>query len=555
MSLRSKISLWTVLLSIMPLLVLYWSLSEMLTSTRTLIAKEAGDYGERRAHLMNKKNQREFQDTLRENLESMATLWSELRKAELEPEQLTALFREAIKDKAALLFFFDKEGNFHEASNEEWVTTAARGQPVLEQELRRGYYLATTQIESDSYTMMLALPRAERTRTHSTARHFLDEFTADVEANVNAAISNLRLVAFSFFMALGLMGLVMSRWLTKIISKPVEELAAAMAEFDGTIPVPIASDRSDEIGLLINRFSEMTHKLVETSGQLERTDSALQAADRELMELNQNLEARIIERTAELEMALGKLRELDQHKDDFLGLVSHELKTPLTSIQASAEALLTEDLGISKEGKVRFLQIISREALRLTRLIDELLDLTGLEAKRLPFRFEETNLIELVKQTVEAHRLAIHQKGLSLEMNINEDERLGRAILDADRMIQIITNLLSNAIKYTERGRISVLLALVEIGSAPMAQLVVADTGVGIRPEDAHKVFDRFQQIEHLTMHSEGLGLGLPISKMLVESMGGDIHFASKPQQGTAFTVVLPLDARRSLAAQKIGEV
>lgn len=552
MSLRSKISLWTVFLSIVPLLMLYWTLSEMLTSTRTLIVKEAGDYSERRAHLINKKFERDLQDTLNDNLDSLTELWSKLRTADLvEPEQLASSFLEAMKGKAILLFFYDELDKSLGASHDEWVRAATQDLPLLETELRAGHYLVKASVEPDKYTMLLALPKTVEKETRAETRQFLDEFTGDVATNVNAAISNLRLVAFSFFMALGLMGLVMSRWLTKIISRPVEELASAMAEFDGTLPVPIASDRSDEIGLLINRFSEMTRKLVETSGQLERTDNALQAADRELVELNKNLETRIAERTAELEMALGKLREVDQQKDDFLGLVSHELKTPLTSIQASAEALLTEDLGISKEGKIRFMQIINKEAQRLTRLIDELLDLTGLEAKRLPIRFEKTNLIELAKHTIEAHRLAIRQKGLSLEVEINEDERLAHTVLDADRVIQIITNLLSNAIKYTERGRISVLLDLVEVGAAPMAQLVVADTGIGIHPADAHKVFDRFQQIEHLTMHSEGLGLGLPISKMLVESMGGDIHFASKPQQGTAFTVVLPLDARRTMAEMK----
>jgi len=223
-------------------------------------------------------------------------------------------------------------------------------------------------------------------------------------------------------------------------------------------------------------------------------------------------------------------------------LVSHELKTPLTSISASAEALLSKDLKLPDADREQLLAIVRYEADRLSRLINILLDMTRLEAGRMIFNYRITNLAALVRQNAEAYRLAIEQKGLKLEVEIASDPRLRRALVDADRVIQALTNLLSNSIKFTERGRITVSLNIKEIGAAPFARLVVSDTGIGIRAEDAAKVFDRFQQIEKLDTHHEGLGLGMPLSKMLIEAMGGEIRFASLPNSGTAFTVTLPLD-------------
>jgi signal transduction histidine kinase len=285
---------------------------------------------------------------------------------------------------------------------------------------------------------------------------------------------------------------------------------------------------------------------------LETKQAALEKADQELMQLNLNLEKHIAERTADLQLAYAKLRELDKNKDDFLSLVSHELKTPLTSIAASAEALLSRDLPLTEEARARFLTIVRSEAQRLTRLIDDLLDMTSLEAGRIHFHLRPTDFHRLVQQTAEAYRLAIKRKDLAFDLNLSSDPRLRRVVLDADRVVQVVTNLLANAIKFTERGHVALSLDVVDgrRGDA-MARLQVADTGVGIRAEDEHKVFDRFQQIEKIDTHHEGLGLGMPISRMIVESLGGEINFESAPGRGTTFTVLLPLRGRLTLRAKK----
>lgn len=538
---RTRILLWTLFFSIMPLLAMYFLLGQVLDSTNILIVKDAADYTERKTLLL--------KSTLRNDLESALEYSSNLaainfrhflEKQKEDPESALKNMLGEVAATNIITLVFDAKGKL---IHEQEVDSTYKGKSlreVLDHLSGRNHISVATTLEPTDWKLVLSSPLGQAIPWEQAAIKFRDDFTQGVRAKVNQTTSWLDIFATVLLLGMGLVALVLSRWLTQTLSRPIERLVEAVEKFDGSKKVEITAERMDEIGLLTNKFSEMTEKLVTTRRELSQKQQALEKADYELMQVNLTLEQRIREQTKDLENSLNQLRELDKNKDEFLGLVSHELKTPLTSISASAEALLADDLPLGEDQSRRFIRIIQDEANRLGRLINNLLDMTRLEAGRLPFHYAVVDLGDVTKTICETHLAAIERKGLHLDLEIADDVRMQHAVIDCDRYVQILTNLISNAIKFTNRGRISVNVAILQIGQRPMIRLVAADTGIGIEPEDAPKVFDRFQQIEGLDTHHEGWGLGMPISKMLVTSMGGEIHFASKPKHGTAFTVTLP---------------
>lgn len=552
LQIRTRILGWTLLFSMAPLLAMYFVFSSMLHATQTLIVKDAGDYAQRKTQLLDAAVREDLDESLRTGIETLRLTWQRLydfNNGDL--DDTVRIFGELLRQSPTVVFLYDPEGRLLVSSTTEQGPEAPPDPERADDQLGRAYRTALVRLDPNGYILVLATPRQKSVAWHSASQRFGMDFTGSVKAKVSSVLSQVRLLALSFLVAMCFIALILSRWLTKNLTSPLVTLAEAIESFDGETAVHITAERHDEIGLLTERFADMTRKLVETRQQLGAKQDALERADQELMQLNLNLEQRITDRTAELSLALERLRELDMNKDDFLSLVSHELKTPLTSISASAEALMVEDLPLSAEGRRRFLHIIRTEASRLARLINDLLDLTGLESGRLQFHFRHTDLGKLVRNTVDNLRLTIEKKGLEIEIEISDDPRLGNTLLDPDRVVQVVTNLLSNAVKYTERGTISLSLNVTDSDTEPLIHMVVADTGIGIRPEDRHKVFDRFQQIERIDTHHEGFGLGMPISKMLVEGMGGDIRYASKAEHGTAFTVTLPFDAQAATIGQR----
>jgi len=544
LGIRNRVLLWTLFISVTPLIAMYLLLGQVLESTGILIVKDAGDYADRKTRLLNSALRSDLETTLQINADITEDMFHHIYNQSGQDADATLhKFLTIIETDLSKIFVFDENDRMLYRPPVDEMPLSIDNRNEIVAFLKLNNYLYTiVPLEPTSWQMLMAVPVITQNKWQSSAQRFKNDFTGDVKAKTDQALSWLYLSALSLLVGLGLTALLLSRWLTKTISTPIETLAEAVESFDGITPATVMPERRDEIGMLTEKFNEMTNKLIYARHELATKKDALEKADRELMNLNLTLENRINARTANLQEALMKLRELDRNKDEFLGLVSHELKTPLTSISASAEALLSKDLQLTPEGRERFLHIIQSETERLGRLINDLLDMTRLEAGRMPFHFKRTDMADLIRQTVESFQVPIERKGLKLDLEIDEDTRLKKVMLDSDRFVQVLTNLLSNALKYTNRGRISVNLNMVTTTQKPTIRLVVADTGIGIQADDASKVFDRFQQIERFDTHHEGWGLGMPISRMLVESMGGEIHFASKPDHGTAFTVTLPLD-------------
>jgi signal transduction histidine kinase len=215
-------------------------------------------------------------------------------------------------------------------------------------------------------------------------------------------------------------------------------------------------------------------------------------------------------------------------RDEFLGLAAHELKTPLTSVRVAAQVMAQ-----AGAFNPRLMEIIQREETRLERLVDDLLDAARLESGQVPLRRREVMLPPLLRTSVERAQLLSERHPIRLEAT--EPGRPGW--WDPDRVEQIVMNLLSNAVKYSPPDR-EIVVTLREEG--PAAEIAVRDHGQGIPPDALPHIFERFYRVDHGRTAPAGLGLGLAITRSLVEAHGGQIRVESAEGQGSTFTVVLP---------------
>ncbi|HOX05718.1 MAG TPA: PAS domain-containing sensor histidine kinase [Planctomycetota bacterium] len=248
-------------------------------------------------------------------------------------------------------------------------------------------------------------------------------------------------------------------------------------------------------------------------------------------------------RDMEVAREVQRLREVDAMKDDLLSLVSHELRTPLASIMAYAEALLMEGMVDTEVERREYLGVIRSEGERLGRLINDVLDLTKMQAGKMEYRLEEHDLHEVLSHAVSVERALVEKKGL--RVSLEPGAGIPRLRLDRDRVIQVVCNLLSNAVKFTDSGgsiTVSTALKPAEKAAPAAVEVRVRDTGIGIPPEQVHKVWSRFEQVENVRHHTGGTGLGMPICRQIIEEgHGGRIWLESKVGQGTTVIFTLPV--------------
>jgi signal transduction histidine kinase len=224
-------------------------------------------------------------------------------------------------------------------------------------------------------------------------------------------------------------------------------------------------------------------------------------------------------------------------RDEFLSVASHELKTPLTSLQLEVEGLMRRvrragHTPIAADSITARLESADAQAERLARLINQLLDVTRMTAGRLQLDLEEVDLAEVVRTVVAQSRQALDQAACALQVEAPEPVP-GR--WDRTRVEQLVTNLMGNACKYGAGHPIEVTVN----GSATEGQLVVRDQGIGIAPGDQARIFDRFERAAS-EREFGGLGLGLWICRSIAVALGGEISVVSAPGQGSTFTVRLP---------------
>ena len=240
--------------------------------------------------------------------------------------------------------------------------------------------------------------------------------------------------------------------------------------------------------------------------------------------------------TEELSAANERLKELDRLKDDFVSTVSHELRTPLTSIHAFSE-IVHDNPGLDEAERTRYLRIIIKETERLTRLINQILDTSKLESGKAQWHVSEFDLKEVIEDAALAMSPVFKESDIRLVTRLPANT--SRVSADLDRIIQVMLNLLSNALKFCERGKGTVEVSLTE--AADHVRIDVRDNGRGISAEDQRIVFDKFRQGgDALTDKPQGTGLGLHISRHIVERFGGRMWVTSVAGEGACFSFTLP---------------
>ena len=270
--------------------------------------------------------------------------------------------------------------------------------------------------------------------------------------------------------------------------------------------------------------------------------TARKRIEEELRETQANLERRVADRTAELAAAKDRAEAADRLKSSFLATMSHELRTPLNSIIGFTGILIQGLAGPLNPEQRKQLEMVRGSARHLLALINDVLDISKIEAGQLEVAREPVDLRASVEKVAALVKPLADKKGLALRVELAPE--IGTVQSDQRRVEQVLLNLLNNALKFTERGEIT-LSAQTVPGTAgdPHAtiRLSVADTGVGIKPEDLATLFQPFRQIDSgLARYHEGTGLGLAICRRLAELMGGKVHARSEWGKGSTFSFTLP---------------
>ena len=265
-----------------------------------------------------------------------------------------------------------------------------------------------------------------------------------------------------------------------------------------------------------------TSQVIEYSHRLEEKSAELEAATRELTAAN------------------ARLKELDRLKDEFVSTVSHELRTPLTSIRAFLE-ILHDDPELPVEDRQRFLKTVVGESERLTRLINDVLDLSRIEAGRMHWDMQDIDLVDVVNSATAAVTQLFAERDIALDTRLEEPALPLHA--DADRLVQVVINLLSNAGKFCESGTGRVIIDAAR--NDDIVTVTVTDNGPGIAPDELAHIFDRFHQISDAQRGKPaGSGLGLAICQRIVEHHGGTMQATSTLGQGASFRFDLPAGHR-----------
>jgi signal transduction histidine kinase len=263
--------------------------------------------------------------------------------------------------------------------------------------------------------------------------------------------------------------------------------------------------------------------------------SERQRAEQALDLMNRTLERRIQDRTSALQATVEQLQELNRLKSAFVGVVSHELRTPLTAMKAFTENLLDGIAGELSAKQHDYISRIRRNTDRLTRMINELMDLSKLEAGKVELRSQELSVAELFADLQDVFRPVAERQDIALNAILAHG--LPPVHGDRDKLYEVLANLLENALKFTPAGgRVEI---RTKVLNDEFLEVSVSDTGCGIPHEHLDRVFDKFYQVQSVSNHG-GAGLGLAIAKGLVELHGGVMAVTSAPGQGSQFSFTLP---------------
>jgi signal transduction histidine kinase len=286
---------------------------------------------------------------------------------------------------------------------------------------------------------------------------------------------------------------------------------------------------------------DLGHRIdLNTGDELETLGEEFNQMTARLQESHANLEEKVESRTHELAEALGQLEIASKHKSEFLANMSHELRTPLNAILGYTELILDKIYGDVPDKIKEVLERLEKNGRHLLGLINDVLDLSKIEAGQLTLSLNDYSMQEVVHTVVNSVESLASEKNLALRISVASDLTVGKG--DEQRIVQVFLNLVGNAIKFTEEGEVKV-----EVTSSNSKFLVaVSDTGPGLSEADQQRIFEEFHQADSSsTKKKGGTGLGLAISKKIVAMHGGRIWVESSPGQGSTFWFTLPVRVGR----------
>jgi signal transduction histidine kinase/DNA-binding response OmpR family regulator len=339
-------------------------------------------------------------------------------------------------------------------------------------------------------------------------------------------VAALVAVALSSYMSRGLVAL--------------EEGASAIGA--GELGKLIAISRNDELGRLAHAFNDMSANLQSAHHELEKRNDELEARDEDLQAMNSQL----------LESE-KKAHAASQAKSEFLAKMSHELRTPLNAIIGYSEMLQEEAEDVGQPGFVPDLQKIRSAGKHLLALINDILDLSKIEAGKMEVYLEDFEIAPMIRDVVSTVQPLVAKNGNELVVNCADD--IGSMHSDLTKVRQGLFNLLSNASKFTQRGTITLEAHREMLADSETVSFRVTDTGIGMNPEQVGRLFQEFTQAsESTTRKYGGTGLGLAITQHFCRMLGGDVTVYSEEGRGSTFTMKLPAATQKKETGDNLAE-
>lgn len=350
---------------------------------------------------------------------------------------------------------------------------------------------------------------------------------------------NLLRVALIIFGAAAFLAITVAFRLGGRFTQPITELAQVSTSVERTHDYSqrVESTASGEIGELIESFNSMLENIQSKTEEIVQARATAEGAKDQLEEANRTLEARVEDRTKLLAKAVKDAEEASKAKSSFLAKMSHELRTPLNAIIGYSEMLREDAVDEGNTRTAEDLDKVLNAARHLLGLINDVLDISKIEAGKMELFLENFEISKIVNEVIATAQPLIAKKGNTLALDCPPD--IGSMHADATKLRQMLLNLMSNASKFTEKGTIT--LKARRLVDDDVIELAVIDTGIGMTPEQLSRLFQAFSQADASTASKYGgTGLGLAISKQFAQMMNGDITVTSTAGVGSTFAIRLP---------------